>query len=75
MNKKKFFIEFILLRLRYNDLNSSAAFSIVFFFLWFIYYWLSLKKFKQSKREEGKPITIWEWEREKYRVVMFRAEG
>lgn len=32
MNKKKFFMEFILLRLRYNDLNSSAAFSIVFFF-------------------------------------------
>lgn len=34
MNKKKIFIEFILLklkRLRYNDLNSSVAFSIASF--------------------------------------------
>lgn len=59
MNKKKIFIEFILLklkRLRYNDLNSSSFFHS-FFFLDFSIIDYPWKNSRESKKEEGKPIT------------------
>lgn len=30
---------------------------------------------RESKRKEGKPITVWEWEREKYRIVGVQGGG